>query len=86
MNDNNWLNNEIKLTIENTERLYNMALEITDFEIDNNQISNLTAATFRTIRNNSGGTVNPYSIITSFPETKAVVVDIVKNLQEEAKA
>lgn len=84
--DINQLNNELKLTIENTQELYTAALEVSDFEVDNNQISNLTATTFRTIRSNSGGSVDPYSIITSMPDTKAVVVEIVKGIQEEAEA
>lgn len=84
--DNNHLNNELKLTIENTQELYTLALEMKDFEVDNNQVSNLTAAAFRTIKQNSGGSVDPYSIITSMPATKAVVVEIVKGIQAEAEA
>lgn len=77
------LNNEIELTIENTFELYTIAREVTDFNIDNNTISNLTAATFRTIRQNSGGSIDPYDIITSMPDTKKVVVETVKRIQAE---
>lgn len=79
-------NNELELTIENTYELYQLALGVTDYDIDNNQVSNLTAATFRTIKQNSNGTVDAYSIITSMPDTKELVVKVVKQLQEEAKA
>lgn len=80
------LNNEIKLTIENTERLYVYALEVVDFKPDNNQISNLMAQTFRTIRENSQDEVDPYKIVTSLPEVKELIIEIVKQLQEEAKS
>lgn len=80
------LNNEIVLVINNTESLYNAALEMTDFNTDNNQVSLLLAATFRKIRDNTAGDVDPYKIITSFPETKEFIVSVVKEIQEEAEA
>lgn len=80
------LNNELSLVINNTQELYTAATQMTDFEVDNNQVSNLTAAAFRTIRSNTSGDVDPYNIITSMPDTKAVVVEIVKGIQQEAEA
>lgn len=77
------INREIKLTLENTEELYGQALALTDFEPDNNQVSNLLAATLRQIRKNSGE--DPYKLLTSFPEAKQIVIDTVKQLQEESK-
>lgn len=77
------INREIKLTLENTQELYSSALELTDFEPDNNQVSNLLAATLRQIRKNSGE--DPYKLLTSFPEAKQIVVDTVRELQEESK-
>lgn len=84
--DINQLNNELDLTISNTEVLYRQALEVTDFEPDNNQISSLLASTFRTIRQNSGGHMDPYGIINSLPETKQTIIKIVKRLQDEANS
>jgi hypothetical protein len=78
------LNREIELTLENTYDLYQLILAVTDYNIDNNQISNLTAQTLRKIRETSS--VDPYDVITSMPDTKELVLSIVKQLQEEAKA
>lgn len=44
-----YIERNVVLTLENTEALYKYALDISDFDIDNNQVSNLTASILRQI-------------------------------------
>ena len=67
----------VVLTLDNTERLYKLALEVTDFEIDNNQISNLTSAILREVDNQY---FPSYSEVQTL---KNVVANQVKQLQGE---
>lgn len=75
--------NEVKLTIENTEELYKYALEVVDFNYENNQISNLLSQTIRQINQNSHHMTMMSR--TDKLELYPVVVATVKQLQEEAK-
>ncbi len=75
--------NEVKLTIENTEELYKLALDVVDFNYENNQISNLLSATIRQINQNS------HHMTMMSREDKheiyPLVVRTVHQLQEESK-
>lgn len=84
--DTAWLHGEIELYINNTQDLYYQALEIKDFNIDNNSISVLLAQVLRKIRQDSGNDFDPYKFIKSMPETKRELVKYVKELQEQMKA
>lgn len=75
---------EIRLTIANTEELYKEALQITDFVLDNNQISNLMSAALRQMQKN--GSEWPQMLTDlQIREIKEAVRDEVYGLQEVAK-
>jgi len=82
--DYEYLERNVKLYLENTQALYQIALNVSDFEIDNNEISNLTSMVLRYISKDSGEDAFPsYSEIQSL---KKVVVETVKQLQEDANS
>lgn len=81
--DQSYWDRNVKLYLENTEELYKNALEVTDFNVDNNQISNLTLATLNRITKD-GQLENPsYEKV---EKLKIITVQTVKQLQEDAKS
>ena len=79
-----YIERNVVLTLENTEPLYRLALEVIDFTIDNNQISNLTSAILKQIEKDSGDDYFPH--YSEIQVLKQVVAERVKELQDEAKA
>lgn len=75
---------ELKLTLENTERLYKVALGVKDFDWQGEEIKNLYMATWATINDNAGQNVAP-TLYTDFDvrEVHEVVADTASTLQHE---
>ena len=86
--DKDYFKRNVPLYLANDQDLYNQALEVNDYVIDNNQISNLYSATIRAIMRDSttGFTLGKLPTYHEAITLKIIVAETAHQLQEEAKS